>query len=115
MTAAYVQQKERVAADKKRILALLKDAPEGMLSAEITKQLQLNSKYTRVLLIALRSSEDVSCTMIDAAKRIHIWSIRKDPIPTSKKEPLYPDFDKEHEEWRKQVLTPKQRFNPFGK
>ena len=115
MTAAHIQQKIRIAADKEKILTLLKNAPEGMLSAEITKQCSFNSKYTRTLLIALRQSEIVSCTMINPATRTHIWTIRKDPIPTSKKEPLYPDFDKEHEEWRKQVLAPKQRFNPFGK
>ena len=115
MTAAHIQQKIRIAADKEKILTLLKNAPEGMLSAEITKQLQLNSKYTRTLLIALRKSEDVSCILVNPATCTHIGTIRKDPIPTSKKEPLYPDFDKEHEEWRKQVLARKQRFNPFGK
>ncbi len=115
MTAIYLQQKERVAADKEKILTLLKNAPEGMFSAEIAKQCGFNSKYTRTLLIALRQSEIVSCTMINPATRTHIWSIRKDPIPTSKKEPLYPDFDKEHEEWQKQVLAEKPRFNPFGK
>lgn len=114
MKSNTTQARDRKEADKQRIINLLKEK-DGVLSAEIATKLQITPKYVRTLLIAMRNNKLISCKRIAEKSRVHLWSLYKDtPLPT-KECPLYPDFDKEHEEWRKQVLSKKPRYNPHGK
>lgn len=108
MTDARLRKEKRIFADKKKILAALNSVANGMVFSDIATRLPISRLRLKGLLIALLKSNDVFYN--DG-----VWSVHKKPTPACKQEPLYPDFDKEHEEWRKQVLAPKQRFNPFGK
>ncbi len=108
MISERLRKEKRIFANKKKVLAVLSNAAEGMVFAEIAKQLSISPLRIKGLLIALRKSNDVF-------NDNGVWSAYKKPVPARRQEPLYPDFDKEHEEWQKQVLAEKQRFNPFGK
>ena len=109
MISERLRKEKRVFADKKKILATLNSATNGMIFSEIAARLTISRPQVKGLLIALLKSNDVF-------HNNGIWFVHKKPIPPSRKqEPLYPDFDKEHEEWQKQVLEKKPRFNPFGK
>lgn len=108
MISERLRKEKRIFANKKKILAVLNNAAEGMTFAEVVKQLSINPLRIKGLLIALRKSND-------AFNDNGVWFAYKKPTSTRKQEPLYSDFDKEHEEWQKQVLEKKPRFNPFGK
>lgn len=104
MTNERLRKEKRIFADKKKILAVLNSAINGMIFSEIAARLTISRLRVKGLLIALRKSNDVF-------HNDGVWSVHKKPIPPSRKqEPLYPDFDKEHEEWQKQVLEKKPRF-----
>lgn len=100
--------KEKGFADKKKILAVLNSATNGMIFSEIAARLPISNSRVKGLLIVLRKSNDVFYSN-------GVWFSYKNSTSIHRQEPLYPDFDKEHEEWQKQILTKKQRFNPFGK
>lgn len=101
------QRKDRLAADKQKIITLLKARRVELSCQEIATELKMDFMYTRALLIAMLKSQDV-------CRNPSLWSLNKRRTTSRKKEPLYPNFDKEHEEWKKRVLVKKQRFNPFG-
>lgn len=102
MTDARLRKEKRIFADKKKILAALNSAANGMVFSDIVTRLPIGRLRLKGLLIALLKSNDVF-------HNDGVWSVHKKPTPPSRKqEPLYPDFDKEHEEWQKQILERKQ-------
>lgn len=107
MTNARLRKEKRIFADKKKVLAVL-NMVEVMTFSEIVEQLPISSSRIKGLLIALLKSNDVF-------HNDGVWSVHKKPTRARKQEPLYPDFDKDHEEWQRQVLAKKPQFNPFGK
>lgn len=108
MISERLRKEKRIFANKKKILAVLNNATDGMIFSEIAACLPINRLQIKGLLIALLKSNDVFHS--DG-----MWFSYKKPTSIRKQEPLYPDFDKEHEEWQKRVLEKKPRFNPFGK
>lgn len=113
MTDERLRKEKRIFSEKKKVLAVLNNAKEGMTFAEIAKQLPIKPLRIKGLLIALLKSKDVIHT-----DNLWIACTKTTIIPPSppvcKQEPLYPNFDEEHEKWQKQILA-KKRFNPFGK
>ena len=105
MTDERLRKEKRIFAEKKKVLTVLARAANGMIFSEIAARLPIGRSRIKGLLIALRKSNDV---FYDNG----VWSTYVKP---TKQEPLYLDFDKEHEKWQEQVLAKKQRFNPFGK
>ena len=103
-----LRKEKRIFADKKKILAILNSVADGMVFSEIAARLPISNSRVKGLLIALYKSHDVIYSN-------GIWSSCKKSTSIRKQEPLYPDFDKEHEEWQKRVLEKKPRFNPFGR
>lgn len=110
MINARLRKEKRIFADKKKILAVLNNAADGMVFSDIAARLPIGRLRLKGLLIALLKSNDVF-------HNDRVWFVRKKPTPPSRKqELLYPDFDKEHEEWQKQILERKQlRQKHLGK
>jgi hypothetical protein len=110
MTNERLRKEKRIFADKKRILAALNRAADGMVFSAIAAQLPISRLRLKGLLISLLKSNDVF-------HNDGVWVVHKKPILSFRKqEPLYPDFDKEHEEWQKQILEKKQlRQKRLGK
>lgn len=97
-------RRRRGLSEKKKVLRIFINTTEETTFKEIIRQLSINPLCVKGLLVALRKSNNV---FYDNG----VWSA-KEKSTTSKKPP-YPNFDKEHEEWMKQVLAKKQ-FNPDG-
>lgn len=95
--------KEKGFADKKKILTVLSSVAGGMVLSDIAAQLPIDRLRIKGLLISLLKSNYVF-------NNNGVWSVHKDStLAFCKQEgPLYPDFDKEHKEWQKQVLERKQ-------
>ena len=93
------QRKAHLAADKAKIITLLKARRVELSYQEIATELKMSFTYARGLLIAMLKSQDVH-------RSPSLWSISS-KRPTTKK-PLYPNLDQEHEEWQRQVLEKKQ-------
>lgn len=101
MTDARLRKEKRIFADKKKVLAALNSAENGMVFSDIATRLPISRLLLKGLLVALLKSNDVFHS--DGA-----WFACKKSTPSRKQKLLYPDFDKEHEEWQKQILERKQ-------
>lgn len=110
MISERLRKEKRIFADKKKILETLNHATNGMIFSEIAARLTISRPRVKGLLVALLKSNDVF-------HNDGVWSVHQKHTPPSRKqEPLYPDFDKEHEEWQKQIFERKKlRQKHLGK
>lgn len=106
MTDAILRRKKGVLSKRKKVLKVFINTTEGTTLEKIVKQLSIDPLSIKGLLAALRKSNNVFYS--DGA-----WSAKEKSTIIRKQGPLYPDFDKEHEEWENQVAK-KRQFNPDG-
>ena len=102
---------ERINKNKEAILAVLNTC-ENMSSADIAEATGLPLRTVIQTLIGLRREGEVSSILYNKNRNIRIWTVKKANSKNSDKP--YPDLDKEHAEWVKQVKA-KSRYNPLGK
>ena len=102
---------QRAAVDKQRVLEELNNHPDGILSEELSELTGIPQRLLIRYLISLRNSDEVFSIELDSNIRIHAWTLNPTP-PKSNFDPLYPNFDAEHQEWMKKVSQPKP--NPWG-
>ena len=101
-----ISYRKKALSEKKKVIKVFINTTGEMTLEKIVKQLSKDPLSIKGLLTALRKSNNVFYNN-------GVWSATEKPTIVRKHDPLYPNLDKEHEEWEKQILTKKQ-FNPDG-
>ena len=101
-----ILRRKGVLSEKKKVLKVFINTTERVTLKEIVKQLSIDPLCVKGLLTALRKSNNIFYNN-------GVWSANEKSTIVHKREPPYPDFDKEHEKWLIQIFAKKQ-FNPDG-
>ena len=93
--------------DKLEVISLLRAKRKPLTAQEISSMTGFSPKKTVRLLVLLREEGKVS---VDITNSPSVWSAN------AREAPIYPDFDAEHEQWRKTILKAaslKPKYNPW--